>query len=108
MGENPICHPSIVMARRLFEVVGGYESFFPRAEDLHLWLRLIPHTKFANLEEKLTVYTQKKDDDYDARVPLILSNMYYSMYKEVGMVKGERPKRIYDWQLDPSSHGNVR
>ena len=108
MGENPICHPSIVMIRKLFEVVGGYESFFPRAEDLHLWLKLIPHTKFANLEEKLTVYTQKKDDDYDARVPLVLADMYYSMYKTVGMVEGERPKRIYDWQLDPSFHGNVR
>ena len=108
MGQNPICHPSVVMRRKLFDLVGGYEDLFPKAEDLHLWLRLIPHTKFSNIDEKLTRYTQKQDDDYDARIPLVVSNMYYTLYKTVGLVDGERPKRIYEWQLDPTHHGNVK
>ena len=108
MGQNPICHPSIIVLRDLLDFVGGYESFFHKAEDMHLWLKLLPHTKFANMSETLTRYTQRQDPDYDARVPLLLAEHYYNLYKTVGIVEGERPQRIYDWQLDPTSHGNVR
>lgn len=108
MGQNPICHPSVMVRRELLDFTGGYESFFHKAEDLHLWLKLIPHTKFANLDEKLTKYTQKQDKDYDARVPLLASEHYYLLYKAIGLVEGERPNRVYDWQRDPTLHGNVR
>lgn len=107
-GQNPICHPSVVVRRGLFSYVGGYEHIFPKAEDLHLWLKLFPHTKFSNIDEVLVDYTQRRDSDYDARIPVILADMYYSLYSRAGLVKGEREKKVYDWQLDPGHHGNKR
>ena len=105
-GQNAICHPSVVFSRDLINTVGGYEKLFTMAEDLHLWLKCIPHFKFANLSEVLVDYTQKLDDRYDARTPLIAADMYYNLYKTVGLVQGEREERVWHWQLDPNSHGN--
>ena len=106
-GQNPLCHPSIIFNRALVDLLGGYEQFFPLAEDLHMWLRALPHFRFANVNEVLVDYTQKKDPSYDARVPLIMADMYYNLYKTVGIISGNREPRIYDWQVDPSSHGNT-
>jgi len=106
-GQNPICHPSVIFNCAVLNIVGGYEQFFPLAEDLHLWIRAMPHFTFANLDEVLVDYTQKKDPSYDARVPLILADSYYELYKRVGIVQGERQQRVYDWQRNPGSHGNV-
>lgn len=107
-GQNPICHPAVVIRRELFSYVGGYEHMFPKAEDLHLWLKLFVHTKFSNIDEVLVDYTQRKDSDYDARIPVILGDMYYSLYKKAGLIKGDRKERVWDWQLDSNHHGNVR
>ena len=107
MGQNPICHPSVVFRSSLINSIGGYEQCFLKAEDLHMWLRLFPHTQFANLEDTLVDYTQRQDDDYDARVPLLLAAVYYNLYKTFGLIEGELPGRIYDWQLDTSAHGNI-
>ena len=106
-GENPLCHPSVLIRASLFNLVGGYEKVFPKAEDLHLWLKMFPHTQFANLEEVLVDYTQTFSPDYDARVPLLLSDMYFSLYKTAGLVTGEKEQRVWDWQTDPRHHGNV-
>tara|TARA_B100000212_G_scaffold336117_1_gene309013 strand:+ start:2814 stop:3536 length:723 start_codon:yes stop_codon:yes gene_type:complete len=106
-GENPLCHPSVLIRAKLFELVGGYEKVFPKAEDLHLWLKFFPHTKFANLPEVLVDYTQTFSPDYDARVPLLLSDMYFSLYKTAGLIEGEKEKRVWDWQRDPNFHGNI-
>ena len=106
-GQNTICHPSVIVRKRIFDYVGGYEQLFPLAEDLHLWNRCIPHFKFANLPETLVDYTQKYDDTYNAQVPLLISDMYYNLYKIAGMITGEREQRVYNWQIDPNSHGNV-
>lgn len=107
MGQNPICHPSAVFRSELVGLIGGYEKAFPKAEDLHLWLRLIPHTCFSNLEDTLIDYTQRHDDDYDARVPLLAGAVYYNLYKKGGLIQGDLPGRQYHWQLDTSAHGNV-
>lgn len=107
-GQNSICHPSVLIRNKMFGIVGGYEQLFPKAEDLHLWLKLLPHTDFANLEDVLVDYTQRKDPDYDARVPVFMSDTYYALYKTAGIVHGEREKKIYDWQRDPTAHGNKR
>ena len=107
-GQNPICHPSVVVRRFLFSIAGGYEHLFPRAEDLQLWLKLFPHTRFANINEVLVDYTQRKDDDYDARIPVLISDMYYELYKKAGLVSGEKQQRVWDWELDPNRHGNVK
>lgn len=107
MGQNPVCHPSVVFRSSLTKLIGGYEQCFPKAEDLHMWLRLFPHTQFANLEDVLVDYTQRQDDDYDARVPLLVAALYYNLYKTFGLIEGELPGRVYDWQLDTSAHGNI-
>jgi glycosyltransferase involved in cell wall biosynthesis len=108
MGQNPVCHPSVVFHKDIMNVLGGYEQLYPMAEDLHIWARAIPHFTFANLPDVLVDYTQKKSPDYDARVPLLISDTYYNLYKQTGIVTGEREERIYDWQRekDGHKHGN--
>jgi glycosyltransferase involved in cell wall biosynthesis len=107
-GQNSICHPSVVVKNEILQIVGGYEMLFPKAEDLHLWLRMLPHTNFSNLEEKLIDYTQRKDDDYDARVPILASDAYFNLYKRAGLITGERQNRVWDWQANPEAHGNKK
>ena len=60
--------------------------------------RAFPHFTFANLSEVLVDYTQKKSDDYDARVPVLLADWYYNMFKASGIVTGDREKLIWEWQ----------
>ena len=103
-GQNQICHPSVIFSKRLFQHLGGYENLFPLAEDLHLWLRAFPHFQFANLDEVLVDYTQKKSENYDARIPVVMADMYYSLYKVAGIVTGEREELIWDWQAKPGGH----
>jgi len=105
-GQNPICHPSVIFDKNLLNLVGGYEQCFPLAEDLHLWCKAFPHFCFSNIDEVLVDYTQKKSADYDARVPLLVADMYYNLYKAAGIIEGERQQKIYDWQVRPNSHGN--
>ena len=102
--QNMICHPSVVYHRSLIDLLGGYEKLFPQAEDYHLWLRAFPHFKFANLDEVLVDYTQKKSESYDARVPVIMSTMYYELFKASGLVEGERKDIVFDWELNPGGH----
>lgn len=105
-GQNPICHPSVVFTSELLNKIGGYEQLFPLAEDLHLWCKALPHYTFANLSDRLVDYTQKHDDTYDARIPVLIGDTYYNLYKTAGYVEGEREPRVYDWQLTSTSHGN--
>ncbi len=103
-GQNPICHPSVVISKNVFNTVGGYEKLFPLAEDLHLWCKCIAHFRFANVDEKLIDYTQKKSQEYDARVPIFLGDVYFSMYKKMGLVTGDKRPIAYDWMLKPGGH----
>lgn len=45
----PLCHPSVVLKKRIFSLVGGYTEGLP-AEDYALWIDLLLQTKvkFAN------------------------------------------------------------
>jgi len=103
-GQNMLCHPSVVVAKRVFLECGGYENIFPMAEDLHLWMKAIPFFKFANLEEVLIDYTQTKSENYDARIPLLCADMYWHLYKIAGLVEGERENLIYNWQTEQNGH----
>lgn len=100
IGQNPMCHPSVVFKRNILLRVGGYCEHFHLAEDFHLWIRMMPWCIFANLSETLIDYTQTIRDDYDPNVSLLIGDMYYSLYKTFGIVKGERPKVLYQWQVD--------
>lgn len=79
-GHNPIGHPSVVFRSELLEKVGGYWELFPFAEDMDLWMRMLPHTKFANLEEPLNIYNHVHNANYNPSVPILLSNFYSTLY----------------------------
>jgi len=100
LGQNPLCHPSVVFRKEVPLVVGGYSRFFHLAEDLHLWIRSLPFFNFSNLQEVLIDYTQTIRSDYNPRTPLICSSTYFDLYKTAGLVTGERPKILYEWQVE--------
>jgi len=100
LGQNPLCHPSVIFRKEVPLMVGGYSKFFHLAEDLHLWTRAIPFFDFANLDEVLIDYTQTIRSDYDPKTPLLCSSLYFDLYKAAGIVKGERPKILYEWQVN--------
>ena len=52
-----IWHPAAMVRKSLLESLRlGYEEAFTPVEDYMLWMKLIPHTVFHNLQEPLTVY----------------------------------------------------
>lgn len=53
---NPFCHPSVMMRRSVLEKVGGYDTVVVRAQDYHLWFKVIKQTRVANLPEALLRY----------------------------------------------------
>ena len=77
IGQNPLCHPSVVFRRRVVLKVGGYYDLWHLAEDFELWCKLVPYAKFANIDEVLIDYTQTVREDYDPNTVILLSDMYY-------------------------------
>lgn len=53
---NCIWHGSVLMRRRVFELVGGYFPWLEPSEDYDLWLRIAEHSELANLNEALYKY----------------------------------------------------
>lgn len=49
--SNPIVHPSVMYHKTLIESIGGYNENKLYGQDYDLWVRLIPITKFANLDK---------------------------------------------------------
>lgn len=56
--EAPLAHPTVMLRRSAWTAaaVGAYREEFRAAEDIDLWERLAPHTRFANLAEPLLEY----------------------------------------------------
>ena len=106
IGQNPICHPSVVFKRAVILKVGGFVDIWHLTEDLELWCRMIPFAKFANIDEVLIDYTQTIRDDYDPNLAILISDMYYHLYKVLGYVKGERPPVLAEWQVDQMMEKN--
>ena len=79
--------------------VGGYSDLWHLAEDFELWCRLMPFVKFANIDEVLIDYTQTVREDYDPNLVILISNMYYQLYKHLGLIQGERPDVLAEWQI---------
>lgn len=48
-GQCALAHPSVMLRRTMFDVVGEYRG--DRNEDMDLWLRARTHVRFANLAE---------------------------------------------------------
>ena len=99
IGQNPICHPSVVIKRKAMLRVGGYSDLWHLAEDFELWCRLMPFARFANINEVLIDYTQTVREDYDPNLVILISNMYYQLYKHLGLIEGERPPILAEWQI---------
>lgn len=56
-----IIHPSAMIRRKvLLRNAVRYEAHYSPAEDHAMWCRLIPHTRFHNLQEDLLVYRAHK------------------------------------------------
>lgn len=53
---NPFKHPSVTFRKHLVDTLGYYDEGFDGAEDYEMWLRLAPHTKFANIPKPLISY----------------------------------------------------
>lgn len=104
LGQNPLCHPSVIMKREVPLKAGCYSDHFHLAEDLHLWLKAFPWFKFANLKETLVDYTQTIREDYNPRIVKALSTMYFNLYKEAGIISGDRPEILYQWELEESKN----
>lgn len=56
--EAPFAHPTVILRRSVWDAAAGegYREDFRAAEDIDLWERLAPHTRFANLTEPLLDY----------------------------------------------------
>jgi len=79
-GRNPIGHPSVIFRSSILEKVGGYWEIFPFAEDMDLWMRLLPYARLANLNEPLNIYNHVHNVNYNPMVPVILSRFYSNLY----------------------------
>ena len=99
LGQNPLCHPSIVMKRDVPLRAGGYSEHFHLAEDFHLWLKAFPWFRFANLDEVLVDYTQTLRSDYNPQVVKTIADFYYNLYKMFGIIEGDRPELVYEWEV---------
>jgi glycosyltransferase involved in cell wall biosynthesis len=80
-GKNPIGHPSVIFRSSILEKVGGYWELFPFAEDLDLWMRMLPHAKFSNLQESLNIYNHVPNTNYNPAVVHAVRNFYSTIYK---------------------------
>ena len=110
IGQNPICHPSVVIKRNALLRVGGYSDLWHLAEDFELWCRMMPFAVFANVDEVLIDYTQTVREDYDPNLVILISNMYYQLYKHLGLIEGDRPPVMAEWQyrqmMEQMKNGN--
>jgi glycosyltransferase involved in cell wall biosynthesis len=53
---SSICHPSVMMRRKIVIDIGKYKEKFYAAEDLDLFLRLAEHSRLANLPQVVIKY----------------------------------------------------
>ena len=51
--RNPFAHSCVIFRTALVKKLGGYDVRVRYGQDYELWLRLLPHTRFANLEAVL-------------------------------------------------------
>ena len=59
--DNPICHPTAMVRKSVFDEVGGYRQFFINSEDFDLWLRISRKTTLSNLAQPILRYRLSPD-----------------------------------------------
>lgn len=53
-----LCHPSVMMRADVLKTAGGYDTRFPKAQDIELFLRLAEVGRLVNLPDVLMEYRQ--------------------------------------------------
>jgi len=79
--ENPFMHSSVMLRRKFYEAMGGYDERLRRAQDYDLWLRSYRRFQFHNLQEALIRHRVRQPLSLRA----ILSGtfvMAYNAYRE--------------------------
>jgi hypothetical protein len=54
--RNTFWHPTVLMRREAYVLVGGYRAAFTQSDDYDLWLRMSERYQCANLREKVLKY----------------------------------------------------
>lgn len=63
LNRNPICHPSVILNKRIFYICGVYNDICLRAEDFDLWKRCVHfNCIFYNINQPLINVTGKEID----------------------------------------------
>lgn len=86
---NPLCHPTVVFRKAMWEKVGGYKGD-GRCEDLRLWTDImVAGGRFENLSDDLLIYTHTHDGDpkYAAWRDSILVEIHGSYAERMGALK---------------------
>lgn len=96
--RNPFAHSAVMFRTDLVKNAGGYDVHWRYGQDYELWLRLMPHTKFANLDAFLCYRTA--DDTLTARkqreqmMLCVKTQLYY-------LRKYHRPWHEYRYIFNP-------
>ncbi|MBI2010422.1 MAG: glycosyltransferase [Candidatus Chisholmbacteria bacterium] len=56
MRYSPFIHPTMMLRKKVFDAMGGYNATFNGAEDYDLWLRTLPIFDLVNLPQVLLMY----------------------------------------------------
>ena len=59
--ENPFYHPTVMVRREFYEIMGGYLERYRRVQDYDLWLRAYRLFRFHNLQRPLLSYRIRED-----------------------------------------------
>lgn len=51
---NALCHPTAMVRKEVYDILGGYDPRYPQLSDFDLWVRLASRYNFTVLSEKLT------------------------------------------------------
>ena len=54
-------HPTVMLRKKVYEQLNGYDEQVGRSEDIDFWLRAYPHFRFHNLQEVLLDFSVRSE-----------------------------------------------
>ena len=99
--SNPFAHPTIMARKRVFDILGGYNTSkeTQRCEDVELWFRFYEYGfKGYNIQETLYQYREDRDalNKRKLKHGIDCAKIYYQGFKRLNY-----PKRYYIYILKP-------
>lgn len=90
-----LIHPTLLFRTEVIEKVGLYPTIYKNAEDYALFFKILPHFKFANIDEKLVqielnpsgISAIGRERQIKSRILLIKENFYFGFYPIVGLLR---------------------